>query len=393
MSALRIKGLVSFTDRIRSELSGPVSEVRRSQLRGEVATVIRQVDRMVADHGTHIDRLPAPSRRAYRFLATLDFNRACTEAGVVRHEAAHRPAGRTRLIGVKSFWQTVLRRLALPTSPGERSELFDSIRSTAEDIERNLQDQDTRARDLTNQSRAIRGWLLYFADRRHFDAYVAAVERAKPVFDAALGRGGRFLPPALIEFQATNALYRLRGDRDGTRVILPTPMIVFSRALFEQVAEVSVSNGSRKPLMVATTGEAYQNMLAELEALSGVEAQTAGVHRDLANSFDRVNARYFGGGMDRPRLTWSRSFTGRKFGHFDFVHDAVMISCSLDRAEVPESTLDFVMYHELLHRKLGESWRDGRATAHTPEFRRQERLFHGFDEAEAVLRKIAMGRL
>ncbi len=294
---------------------------------------------------------------------------------------------------MNSFRQTVLQDLASSTSPGERSELFDSIRSTAQDIERNLQERGIRLRDLTRQSRAIRGWLAFFADRGNFDAYVAAVEKARPFFDAALGRSHRFLPPAAVEFHTLRGLYRLRGYRDGTRVILPTPMIVFSRELFEELAEASVSTGSMQQVMAATTGEAYQSIQAELEALSGVEAHAAGVHRDLATSFDRVNARYFGGDLDRPRLTWSRSFTGRKFGHYDSIRDAVMITCSLDRAQVPEQALDFVVYHELLHKKLGESWRNGRATAHTPEFRRQERLFDGFAQAEAVLKKVAMDRL
>jgi len=393
MSALRIKGLVRFTDRIRGELSGPISATRRSQLRGEVADVIQQVDQIVADHGTRIDRLPAPTRRAYQFLTTLDLDAASSVSGAEPHEPADRPAGRTRLTGMKSFWQAVLRQLAVSTPPGERSGLLDSIRSAAEDIKRYLQDQGIEVRDLTNQSRAIYGWLAFFADREHFDSYMAAVETARPVFDAALERSHRFRPPASVEFHAVSGLYRLRGCRDGTRVILPTPMIVFSRELFEQLAEASVSTGRTQQVMAATTGEAYQNIQAELEALSGVEAQTAGVHRDLATSFERVNARYFGGVLDRPRLTWSRSFTGRKFGHYDLIHDAVMISCSLDRAELPELTLDFVVYHELLHKKLGESWHNGRATAHTPEFRRQERLFDGFDQAEAMLKKVATGEL
>jgi len=95
----------------------------------------------------------------------------------------------------------------------------------------------------------------------------------------------------------------------------------------------------------------------------------------------------------RPRLTWSRSFTGRKFGHYDPIRDTVMVSSSLDRDNVPQYALDFVVFHELLHKELGVDWRNGRAAAHTPEFRAQERRFEQYREAEAALKRLAIGGL
>lgn len=84
-------------------------------------------------------------------------------------------------------------------------------------------------------------------------------------------------------------------------------------------------------------------------------------------------------------------FTGRKFGHYDAIRDAIMISSTLDRGDVPEFVVDFVVYHELLHKKLGGVWRNGRREAHTDEFRAEERRFAHFDEAEKVIRRLALG--
>ena len=102
-------------------------------------------------------------------------------------------------------------------------------------------------------------------------------------------------------------------------------------------------------------------------------------------------AAYFGGTMGRPRLAWSRKFTGRLFGHYDRLRDTVMISCTLDRADVPASVLDFVMFHELLHKKLGLDWRGARMAVHTPAFRVEERRFADFAAAEAALKRLAAG--
>lgn len=393
MNSLRIKGVVGFADRVRRELSGPVSEARKSQLRGEVAELIRQVDQIVVSRGMRVERLPLPTRRAYHFLASLDFDATTPVAAPDPADANEPSAGTVRLVGVKSYWQSILRRLALASSADDRDELYDSIRSTSQKVERNLEEQSLGARDLTIQSRTIRGWLAFFGNPQNFDAYVTAIDRARPVFKAVLRRAERFHEPAIVEFQPISSLYKLRGCRNETRVILPTPMIVFSTELFTLLAEASLANGDKQPVMAATASDEYQSVQAELEALSSVEERAGGVHRDLGTSFERINEMYFGGSLARPHLMWSRSFTGRKFGHYDPIRDTVMISCSLDRADVPQHALDFVVYHKLLHKKLGVDWHNGRASAHTREFRKQERMFDRYSQAEAALKKLANGGL
>jgi len=64
----------------------------------------------------------------------------------------------------------------------------------------------------------------------------------------------------------------------------------------------------------------------------------------------------------------------------------------LDRKTVPEFTVDFIVYHELLHKQLGITWQSNRMAAHTPEFREKEREFKQYDQAKAVLRKLATER-
>ena len=120
--------------------------------------------------------------------------------------------------------------------------------------------------------------------------------------------------PAIIEFQPVSGLYKIRGDRNETRVILPTPMIVFSAEMFALLADVSLAAGDKQSIMAATASNEYQNVQAKLESLSGENELAGGVHRDLATSFERINVKYFGGSLRQPRLTWSRSFTGRKLG-------------------------------------------------------------------------------
>jgi len=386
MPRLRIKGLVKVANTLRGELSGPLAPGRKDQLRELVVRSLREVDRIAAGHGVTPAALHEPSRRAYRFLQSLDFD-AIARQPMVDADAA--PAGNVSLMGINAYLDEMVAKLAKPTTAEQANELYGSIRSASERIETYLPSEQLAAKDLTPKSRSIRGWLAFFAERENFDAYLAAVRRARAAFESAIREGTRFSSPALVEFRPIHGIYQVRGHTDGTRVVLATPMICFADELFASVAQAAIHGGPKQAMVEAAGGEEYQGIQAELEALSGVEERTAGVHRDLEASFRRVAAAYFGQTLARPRLAWSLAFTGRKFGHYDPVRDTVMISCTLDRPDVPEFVLDSVMHHELLHKQLGVGWHDGRMRAHPAEFREQERRFVQYSEADGVLRRLA----
>jgi len=185
-------------------------------------------------------------------------------------------------------------------------------------------------------------------------------------------------------------LYRLRAYRNVLLVQLPTPMISFARETFEVVAGLALRrNGQKHAVVEAMRGEPYQSVLGELELLAGVADTGKGIWHDLAQSFERVNAAYFSGALARPRLVWSPVFTSRKFGHYDLAHDTVMISATLDRNDVPALVVDFIMYHELLHKKLGVTWTNGRKSAHSADFAQEERRYLDYDKAQIILKKVA----
>ncbi len=102
----------------------------------------------------------------------------------------------------------------------------------------------------------------------------------------------------------------------------------------------------------------------------------------LAESFARVNDLYFDGIIEQPNLVWGQS-SFRTLGHYAYTTDTVTISSIL--REDPE-LLDYVMYHELLHKKLKFDHSTGRSRYHTREFKREERRFR---DAEILERRLA----
>jgi hypothetical protein len=110
--------------------------------------------------------------------------------------------------------------------------------------------------------------------------------------------------------------------------------------------------------------------------------------RDLAEVFERVNAKFFDGLLGQPMLGWSRGASRTLLGHFDPAHNAIIVSRILDRPEAPRLALEFVMFHEMLHLRYPVDHNGSRRKVHTREFREAEKKYPQLKEAKEALRKL-----
>ncbi len=106
-----------------------------------------------------------------------------------------------------------------------------------------------------------------------------------------------------------------------------------------------------------------------------------GRHFDLQILFDDLNESFFNNELELEQVSWSHGASRRRLGHFDPAFNAVVISRSLDREDVPECVVSFVLYHEMLHAFLGETVRNGKRFKHHPRFRAAEQDFPAYAEA------------
>lgn len=398
MKRIRITGLVRLARQVRQELSEPISAARLARLREDVGTSLATIDRILREKGARPASLPAPSRKAYRLMKDLDFDAVVTrDTSASQHRCASAtndlPPDSVSFVGLPGYFDHLLDRLAQDDDRSRLEEIHDLIRSASESIENEIKAKDVRPKQLRKSTREMRGWLAYFSQQENFDDYCAAVQRAEPAFRTACTWPAGPTIAVLVHFRPMQGMYRIRRDDNAVLVRLPTPMICFDRELLHALAEAAFKRShSKKPVHDAATSEPYQRIASELELLGGVVTQARGLHHDLAASFDRVNATYFQGSLRRPRLVWSRTFAVRKFGHYDQAHDTVMLNAVLDKKTVPEYAVDFIVYHELLHKKLGVTWKSNRMAAHTRRFMEEERKFQQYEQARAALRKLASER-
>jgi hypothetical protein len=109
---------------------------------------------------------------------------------------------------------------------------------------------------------------------------------------------------------------------------------------------------------------------------------TKGEVYDLDKMFDELNFWYFGGRLEKPTLTWSPRKSYHILGHHDSTHNTISVSRSLDSKTVPRFVVEYVLFHEMLHVAHPTVHHNGRRYNHTPAFRRDERRFPHYHEAE-----------
>jgi len=114
----------------------------------------------------------------------------------------------------------------------------------------------------------------------------------------------------------------------------------------------------------------------------------AGRYIDLDVCFDRLNRRYFGGSLSKPRITWSERRSRRTLGRYDATRHCIYISRVFDTPGVPPFVVDYVMFHEMLHVKHQSCIRGCRILVHTPEFRADEKNFSDYQNARQWLKTI-----
>jgi hypothetical protein len=99
----------------------------------------------------------------------------------------------------------------------------------------------------------------------------------------------------------------------------------------------------------------------------------------LQASFDRVNKDFFVNLMDPPNFVFGGGTT--KLGSYEYGTDTIMISEVLLE---DQELLDYVIYHEMLHKK--HKFSEGRH--HTKAFRLDEAKFGDIAALEARLGKL-----
>lgn len=121
--------------------------------------------------------------------------------------------------------------------------------------------------------------------------------------------------------------------------------------------------------------ELYTNFIKNVDTLA---TKTKSDPR-LTFSFQKVNEMFFSNCLEQANLRWGqKSF--RKLASYNFHTDTITISTLFFDAR--EEVLNYLMYHELLHKHHKFKMKNGRSAYHTQEFKNAEKLYPHYKEIE-----------
>ena len=388
---IRIKGLVAFFNRVRGQLQSGVPKNEVKELQDEIKTITRQVENLCGQYGETPASLPGPSRNAYHFLKRLDLHSIPVQTG-------SKPAPQNQPIKIRNvvaigdrlcneFWESPEEILA---SEEKMQEYLKRISDQCTRIERTCEKHAGTPANLPTPSQQVYCWLKFLENPAHLSVHLAALAAVKKLIEKI--SDAKKHPPLKVHLINTQAIYRFRGYRDHILLKCSEGFIHADEAVWLEILKSVYRKKAKrnKPLNDYIASSLFRGVIFEMESeISLPDYNTKGHVHDLDDSFQRVNEQYFQGEMEKPKIHWNRLLTSGKMGHYQQVRDTVMISVSLDQPEVPEYVIDYVMYHELLHKKLGSKVINGRRYAHTPAFRKEEKRFKQFDSATDFLEKFA----
>jgi hypothetical protein len=108
---------------------------------------------------------------------------------------------------------------------------------------------------------------------------------------------------------------------------------------------------------------------------------------DLQEIYDRVNRTYFHR-LISARIGWGRMPGKRRrksirLGVYNHQSREIRIHPALDRPEVPDFFLEFIVFHEMLHQLFPNCGRGARRVHHSKAFRERERAYPYYEAALA----------
>lgn len=298
------------------------------------------------------------------------------------------------LKNIKTQQRAILHRISnLASSPTPSTtqiqELTQTITQVVTAIEKICAESQATPANLTRCSRHIYAWMKFLTHESNLQLHLQTTYKIKKIAQTLCEIHQQQLVNINIELTHLAGLCKYKRSLVDLNIILSEGFINASDQTLEALVKVALFGKCQHSIRLIRNyaeSEEYSDVLTELDFITEVIVENPkGKYYDLNELFHKVNHEYFASSLVKPRLIWGRIQTCRKFGHYESARDKVMIALTLDNASIPEFVVEFVLYHELLHKYHGATWINGRRMVHTADFRRDERKFKLYKEAEEWL--------
>ena len=390
---VQIRGIVKAAQVAQNRLQAGIAPGDVAAFKKFMTNSIETIEQLCAEGRMTPSQLPTRSRQAYYFLKAIDLD----NLPLAETQPSQDKVETIRLKNIKTQQGAILQRIAnLASSPtpntAQIQELAETLIQTVAAIEKICAASQATPANLTRSSRQIYAWMKFLTYERNLQLHLQTIYRVKQIAEKVCKIYAQPLN-VVVELTHLTGIYKCKRSLVEATLTLSEGFINASDETLEALVKAALFGKCQQTTRLIrdyAASEESSSVLIELDFITEVIVENPrGKCYNLDELFDKVNREYFACSLVKPRLIWSQINTYRKLGHYEPARDRVMIALTLDDARIPEFVVTFVLYHELLHKSHGATWVNGRRMVHTPEFRRDERKFKLYKQAEEWLKKLA----
>jgi hypothetical protein len=390
---VQIRGIVKAAQVAQNRLQAGIAPGDVAAFKKFMTNSIETIEQLCAEGRMTPSQLPTRSRQAYYFLKAIDLD----NLPLAETQPSQDKVETIRLKNIKTQQGAILQRIAnLASSPtpntAQIQELAETLIQTVAAIEKICAASQATPANLTRSSRQIYAWMKFLTYERNLQLHLQTTYRVKQIAEKLCKIYAQPLN-VVVELTHLTGIYKCKRSLVEATLTLSEGFINASDETLEALVKAALFGKCQQTTRLIrdyAASEESSSVLIELDFITEVIVENPrGKCYNLDELFDKVNREYFACSLVKPRLIWSQINTYRKLGHYEPARDRVMIALTLDDARIPEFVVTFVLYHELLHKSHGATWVNGRRMVHTPEFRRDERKFKLYKQAEEWLKKLA----
>lgn len=283
------------------------------------------------------------------------------------------------------------KREKLSFSQPEVIRLHQEIKFTCERVESLCKKNRCTPADLPNPSYRAYQWIKFLTQKKWLLAHLYALEE---FYDLA----GQVKPGMQINHQKLdiriahfNYLFRSKLESETIRLEFNEGFLSAPKEIKGYLIQSTLKRRNRKILQAIksySSSSDYEKITKAIHQSNSANSRSyKGKHMDIKALFDQINLEYFEGKLKQPRLIWSARRSNRRLGYYDPQSNTITINRRFDTSETPPLLVEYILYHEMLHQSLGIREVNGRRYAHTAAFKKAEKRFKAYEEAEKLVKR------
>ena len=266
-----------------------------------------------------------------------------------------------------------------------------AIFQTVDEIESICQHRRLSPADLMPSAQRSYQWLKLLCEKKWLSLHI---ETLKQLHKAAIQEYRQPLfPNPVINIQLAYNSSLFRCQRKGKQIFIKAHEGFINapdeikHALI--MATISRSAQYRQKLLTFHRSKEFQLVVFSLEQYKSISRIASHGHAiDLLPVFEKINRQFFKNQISPTHLLWSRGKSIRRLGTFQLETNTITISRIFDDPKAPILALEYVLYHEMLHKFLGLKESNGKRYAHTSEFKKAEANFPNAKQAEQAVQML-----